>query len=146
MIGYSMKESDLINYLKYERVCIGSDGFADTIEGKSKEQKSHPRTFGSFPRILNRYVKLKRVLTLEEAIHKMTGLPSRILNLNDRGTIKEGKIADIVIFNANKIKDTATFENPFSYPVGIECIIVNGKIAVYKNKVNGLFGKVLKYK
>jgi N-acyl-D-amino-acid deacylase len=144
MVFYSIKENDLINFLKYERICIGCDSRAYSAKGDLFESKPHPRGFGTFPRVISTYVREKRTLNLEEIIYKMTYLPSKILNLYDRGCIDEGKIADIVIFDLNKIKDTSTFKDPFSYPEGIEYVIINGKIALQKNKIKGLFGKILK--
>lgn len=143
MVSHSMIESDLINFIKYERVCIGSDSLC-CLTDKDRGARPHPRSFGTFPRVLNRYVKLKKALTLEEAVYKMTGLPAHIVGLNDRGVLEEGKIADLVVFDENKIKDTATFEEPVSYPRGIDYVIIGGRIAVCRNEVRGYFGSVLK--
>ena len=80
----------------------------------------HPRNFGTFPRVLGRYVRELKVIPLEEAIRKMTSLPASILGLADRGAIKDGQWADLVIFDPATVADKATFEDPFQYPVGIE--------------------------
>jgi len=97
---------------------------------KFGEGKPHPRFYGTFPRVICRYVKEKGVLTLEEAIRKMTGTPAWKFRLWDRGLIRPGMKADITVFDYWRIRDTATFENPHSYPEGIKYVLVNGKTVV----------------
>ena len=99
-------------------VAIGSDGSALSIEGPLRSGVPHPRNFGTFPRVLGKYVRDEKVIPLEEAIRKMTSLPAATLNLPDRGTIAPGKWADLVIFDPAEVRDTATFENPFSLSAG----------------------------
>ncbi|MEI6846296.1 MAG: amidohydrolase family protein, partial [Candidatus Firestonebacteria bacterium] len=144
MVFFAIQETDLINFMKYERVCIGTDGRAFKTTGEHGEGKPHPRSFGTFPRIINEYVRIKRILALEEAVYKMTYLPSLILNLQDRGCLDEGKKADITVFDFKKVRDTSTFEVPFAYPEGIEFVIVNGRIALYNKQIKGYYGRVLK--
>lgn len=104
----------------------------------------HPRNYGSFPRVLSYYVKDQYILTMEEAIKKMTSMPVKKLGIKDRGVIKPGNWADIVIFNENEIKDTATFFNPHQYPLGIKYVIVNGTLTAKDGKHTGkTAGKVL---
>ena len=105
----------------------------------------HPRNFGTFPRVLGRYVREEKVLPLAEAIRKMTSLPASILGLTDRGTIKDGQWADLVIFDPATVADKATFEDPFQYPVGIDTVLVNGKVVLDEGKhTNARPGKVLR--
>jgi dihydroorotase/N-acyl-D-amino-acid deacylase len=98
----------------------------------------HPRAYGTFPRVLGEYVREQRLLPLETAIHKMTQMPARRLGLADRGVLRAGAIADVVIFEATTVKDQATFTEPHQYPVGIETVIVNGTVAVDSGKATGV--------
>ncbi len=108
---------------------------------------AHPRAFGSFPRILAKYVREERVITLEAAIRKMTSLPANRLQLYDRGRIAPGMAADVVLFDPERVRDTATFEKPLSYPEGLPYVIVNGKLAVDGSKDSGeRAGRVLRGK
>ncbi len=116
---------------------IGSDGTAVKPEGILGKGKPHPRYYGTFPRILGRYVKQQNVLTLEDAIRKMTSLAAQRLGLQDRGLIKEGMFADICIFDYEKIIDHATFENPHQYSEGIIHLLVNGKLVIENGEHTG---------
>lgn len=137
-----MSEAKSINFLfKQDFVCVGSDGFL------VKDANTHPRSYGTFPKILSKYVREKNIVSLEKAIKKMTSLPATILGLSDRGEIKENKKADIVIFDFEKIEDKSTYKNGRQFPEGIEYVIVNGKIAVKKGIHTGaLNGQILKHK
>ncbi|HBN06755.1 MAG TPA: N-acyl-D-amino-acid deacylase, partial [Bacteroidales bacterium] len=107
----------------------------------------HPRYYGTYPRILGHYAREKNIMTLEEVVKKSTLYPAKKLNIKDRGVLKEGNIADITIFDKDKVIDVATFDNPHQYPVGIEYVIVNGKIVIAKGEHTGqLPGIVLKHK
>lgn len=142
-IFFNMCEKNLIKILKKPYVMIGSDSSLRTMKGILKMGHPHPRTFGTFPRVLARYTGKGR-LSMKEAIHKMTGMPARKLALKGRGRISEGAYADIVIFNSKKIKDKATYEKPYQYPEGIEFVIVNGEIVLDKGvRTSKLPGKVL---
>ena len=111
----------------------------------AKATNAHPRAFGSFPRVLAKYVRDEKVISLEMAIRKMTSLPANRLKLYDRGRIAPGMAADLVIFDPNTIQDTATFTKPLAFPTGISYVLVNGKIAVDHGKQTGeLTGKVLR--
>ncbi len=126
---------------KQDFVCVGSDGFL------VKDVNTHPRSYGTFPKILSKYVREKNIVSLEKAIKKMTYLPATILGLSDRGEIKEDKKADIVIFDFEKIEDKSTYKNGRQFPEGIDFVIVNGKIAVKKGIHTGaLSGQILKHK
>lgn len=96
----------------------------DSVEG------AHPRAFGAFPRVLGKYVRERGVLSLPEAVRKLASLPASILELEDRGTIEEGKRADLVVFDPDRVRDRATFENPLVYPVGIPYVIVDGVVVI----------------
>jgi N-acyl-D-aspartate/D-glutamate deacylase len=107
--------------------------------------KPHPAAYGTFPRILGRYVREEKLLTLEDAIRRMTSFPANRLGIKDRGMIAEGYVADLVIFDPDRIRDRATYENPRQFPEGIDYVIVNGKILVEKGELKkGRPGKVLR--
>ncbi|HUQ89470.1 MAG TPA: D-aminoacylase [Vicinamibacterales bacterium] len=144
-VYFIIDEADLALAMKQPWVAVGSDGSSLAIEGPLRAGVPHPRNFGTFPRVLGRYVRELKVIPLEEAIRKMTSLPASILGLSDRGTIKEGQWADVVIFNPATVADKATFEDPFQYPVGIDTVLVNGKVVLDEGKhTNARPGKVLK--
>jgi len=110
-----------------------------------KRELVHPRCFGAFPRFLGKYVREKQIMSWEEAIYKITGGPAEKLGLEDRGLIKEGYWADLVLFNPKKIIDKATFENPYQYAGGIDYVFINGKMVIEKGVYNGeRAGRVLK--
>jgi len=141
-----MNERDVELVLQSPFSMIGSDGYSLSTRGPLGGGKPHPRSFGTFPRVLGRYVRQKRVLSLEDAIRKMTAFPANKLGLRDRGLLRDGMIADIVIFDPSKIADTATYLNPQKFPLGIEYVIVNGKITIAEGKyLRRLNGRVLKH-
>ena len=144
-VYFIIDETDLALAMRQPWVAIGSDGSALAIEGPLRAGVPHPRSFGTFPRVLGRYVRELKVISLEEAVRKMTSLPAEILGITDRGTIKEGQWADLVIFDPATVADKATFEDPFQYPVGIDTVLVNGKVVLDEGKhTNARPGKVLK--
>ncbi|MEK7629477.1 MAG: D-aminoacylase [Patescibacteria group bacterium] len=131
--------------LKHPASIIATDGSGYNNAVKEKNTVPHPRSFGTTAKILERYVKEKKVLSLEEAVHKMSAKPAEWLGLRNRGIIKKGFFADIVIFDPLNIKDNSTFENPLKYPSGIKNVLVNGKIVVNESGFSGtLAGQVLK--
>ncbi|MCX7796237.1 MAG: D-aminoacylase [bacterium] len=134
VISFQMSEEDIKNFLSYKHSFVGSDG--SSYKKRNEEDRTHPRSFGTFPRILGRYVRELKILSLEEAISKMSYLPAKKLRLMDRGIIKEGAYADITIFDPEKITDKATYEDPFQYPEGIEYVIINGNIVLEKGNFN----------
>ncbi len=147
MIVFSMNEEEVIEIMQQPEGMIGSDGCAVAPYGPTGSKKVHPRFYGTFPRVLGRYVREKQVLTLEQAVYKMTCLPARKLQLKDRGLLQKGYLADIVVFDENQIADTATFENPHQYPRGIQHVLVNGQRVVSNGEHTGrLPGMVLKRK
>jgi hypothetical protein len=139
-IYHCLVEEDIERIMKHPRVMHASDG--STMEfGKAKP---HPRSYGTFPRVLGRYVREKNVISLEEAIRKMTSLPAQRLELEDRGILKEGMWADVVVFDPQTVNDQATWTEPHQFPVGILYVLVNGKLVVDEGKWTGdLPGKVL---
>jgi N-acyl-D-aspartate/D-glutamate deacylase len=144
-VYFIIDEGDLALALKQPWVSIGSDGSSLAVDGPLRAGVPHPRNFGTFPRVLGRYVRELKVIPLEEAIRKMTSLPASTLGLTDRGTIKPGMWADLVIFDPATVADKATFEDPFQYPVGIDTVLVNGTVVLDEGKhTNARPGKVLK--
>ena len=116
---------------------IGSDGSALAIQGPLRRGNPHPRSFGTFPRILGVYVRERNLLKLEDAVRKMTSLNAAKLGITDRGLLKGGQYADITLFNADTVVDKATYSNPFRYNVGIEAVIVNGQVVLENDKHTG---------
>jgi N-acyl-D-aspartate/D-glutamate deacylase len=133
-VYFLMSEDDVRYAMKMPWVSIGSDGSAVRPDGILGAGKPHPRWYGTFPRVLGKYVREERVLSLEEAIRKMTSLNAEKLGIQDRGLLQEGKKADITVFDADRIIDRATFENPHQYPVGIEYVVVNGVLVLEKER------------
>ncbi len=129
-IFFMMSEDDMKAALKSPFVSICTDNGARATDGPLAGSKSHPRGWGTYPRILGKYVRDEHLLPLELAIHKMTGLPASNVGLKQRGLLREGYFADITIFNPETVIDRATFEEPNQYPVGINFVIVNGRVEV----------------
>lgn len=125
MVVHLMREEDVIEVLRHPLTMVGSDSWVTPPVGKP-----HPRFFGTFPRVIKRYVKDLGVMRLEEAVAKMTSMPARKLRLGDRGLIAPGFKADIVIFDLDKLEDRATYDNPTQPPQGIEYVLVNGVVAL----------------
>jgi N-acyl-D-amino-acid deacylase len=145
-VYFIMSEDDVKLALRQPWVGVGSDGSALAIEGPLRAGVPHPRNFGTFPRVLGKYVREEQVIALEEAIRKMTSLPAATLGLADRGSIAAGKWADLVIFDPATVADKATFEDPFQYPVGIDTVIVNGQVVLQDGQhTNARPGKVLRH-
>lgn len=122
-----MDENDVRTALRHPLVGVGTDSGAQAEDGKLSESKSHPRAWGSFPRILGRYVRDERLLTLEEAIRKMTSKAAARVHLSDRGILRPGMKADITIFDPATIRDVSTFEDPKHYSTGVTHVFVNGR-------------------
>ncbi|MCC6317282.1 MAG: D-aminoacylase [Gemmatimonadaceae bacterium] len=130
MVGFAMSEENLDRILAHPAGMVCSDGGAYAIEGPTRRGSPHPRGGGSFPRVLGRYVRERKALTLEQAIHKMTAFPASRVRLSDRGRLAVGHAADLVVFDPGRVADTATYEQPFQYPVGISLVVVNGQVAL----------------
>lgn len=141
-VQFYMDEADVRTVISHPLVSFITDAGA-TSPGAGG--KPHPRTYGTFPRVLARYVREEKILSLEEAVRKMTAMPAGKLDLKDRGLLKEGFAADIVIFNPSTIQDRATFDDPHQYPDGIEYVIINGKVVAEQGRVTGVKpGRILR--
>ncbi len=145
IILFQLDEADLRRALVHPRVMIGSDGSSLATSGPMADGKPHPRSYGTFPRVLGRYARDERVLPLETAVHKMTGLPAARLGLGDRGVIRPGAKADIVAFSREGVRDLATYEDPHRYAAGISHVLVNGRTVIKDGEHTGsLPGRVLR--
>jgi N-acyl-D-amino-acid deacylase len=132
--------------LRHPVTMFGSDGYALAPYGILGEGIPHPRSYGTFPRVLGRYVRERRLFTWQEAIKKMTSLPASFMGIQDRGLIQEGMWGDILVFDPEKIIDKATFSDPHQYPEGIHYVINNGIVVVKHNEHTGaLPGRVLRH-
>ena len=133
MVYHGMSETDVQNIMRQPFTMIASDSGVRRFG----EGAPHPRGYGNNPRVLSRYVRELKIISLEDAVRKMTSLPAQTFNLRDRGLIREGFAADLVIFDENTIADKATFENPHHYPEGFQAVIVNGEIVFDGAKMTG---------
>jgi N-acyl-D-aspartate/D-glutamate deacylase len=139
VIVHAMCEDDVRTVMRHPSTMIGSDGIP-TLEGKP-----HPRLYGTFARVLGRYAREEKLFSLAEGVHRMTGFAARKFGLRDRGVVKEGAIADLVLFDPRRIIDRGTFEDPHRTPDGIEAVYVNGVKAVSGGKSTGArAGRVLR--
>jgi len=140
-IQFIIDESDVETNLAHKDMMVGSDGIPD-LNGQP-----HPRLFGTFPRVLGHYVRERNILSLSEAVRRMTSLSASTFGLVDRGQIREGYWADLVLFDPNTIRDTATYDDPKREPEGIELVVVNGEIACRNGNHTGVgTGKMLRYR
>ena len=130
MVGFAMSEENLERILAHPLAMVCTDGGAFALEGPARRGSPHPRALGSFPRVLGRYVRERRTLSLEDAIRKMTALPASRVRLTDRGILAVGNAADVVVFDPSTVADRATYEAPYQYPTGFAAIIVNGRVAI----------------
>jgi N-acyl-D-aspartate/D-glutamate deacylase len=129
-VYFHHSEDDMRYALRQPFVSIGSDGTAVATEGPLAAGHPHPRYYGTFPRVLGRYVREEKVLTLEEAVRKMTSANAAKVGIFDRGILRPGMMADIAIFDAARAIDNATFEKPHQYAAGVEFVIVNGAMVL----------------
>ncbi len=130
MLGFAMSEDNIDRLLAHEFSTVCSDGGAFAVDGPTRTGSPHPRGAGTFARVLGRYVRERKALPLASAIAKMTSLPASRVHLTDRGRLVKGLAADVVVFDAARVIDTATFANPFQYPLGINAVVVNGHVAL----------------
>jgi N-acyl-D-amino-acid deacylase len=144
MVLFMMDEEDIRRIMKHPLSMVGSDSWSVAPYGILGVGKPHPRFYGTYPKILGEYVRENKTLSLEEAIRKMTSLPAQKIGLWNRGLLREGTWADIVIFNPDTVKDKATYQDPHQYPEGIEYVLVNGQIVVELGEHTGILtGKIL---
>ncbi len=143
----AMSEDNLKRFLSLPYIMVGTDSSARSFSGITFKGNPHPRGFGSFPKFIGRYVRDEAIMELKEAIFKITSLPAKIFGLENRGLIREGFYADIVIFDYERIRDNATFEKPFLRPDGIQYVFINGKPVLYEAEITGIrSGRILKNK
>ncbi|MFP4588966.1 MAG: N-acyl-D-amino-acid deacylase family protein [Candidatus Bipolaricaulota bacterium] len=145
-IHFAISKDDIETVMSKPFVMTGSDGSSLRVEGPLSSGKPHPRSYGTFPRVLGKYVREKETLSLEDAIRKMTSFPAQKIGLRNKGQVKEGMDADLVVFSPDQIEDKATFQDPHQYPVGINYVLVNGRIAAKNGQlVDHQAGDVLKF-
>jgi N-acyl-D-amino-acid deacylase len=130
-------EEDMNLALRQPWTSIGSDGSALAIEGPLRRGHPHPRSFGTFPRVLGVYVRDRHLLTLEDAVRKMTSLNASKLGLRDRGLLRAGASADVTVFDPARVGDRATYEEPFRYGEGVEYVVVNGRVVLDRGSPTG---------
>ena len=139
-VYFLMTEENIKKQIKLPYMSFGSDAGTMSPEGVFSKSSTHPRAFGNFARLLGKYVREENVISLEEAIYKLTGLPASNLKIENRGQLKNGYFADIVVFDPNEISDHATFENPMQYATGVEHVWVNGTHVLENGKHTGAYG------
>jgi N-acyl-D-aspartate/D-glutamate deacylase len=143
-VFFHHSEADMQLILRQPWTSIGSDGSAVNPDGPTGRSHPHPRYYGTFPRVLGRYVRELKTITLPEAVKKMTSMNADKVGITDRGRLKEGMFADVTVFDQDRVIDRATFENPHQFPVGIEYVIVNGQVTIDKGQHTGaLAGRVI---
>jgi N-acyl-D-amino-acid deacylase len=141
MIFHSMGREDVERILRYPNTAIGSDGGIREFG----VGMPHPRSYGTNARVLAEYVRNRKVITLEDAIRRMASLPARTFRFRDRGLIREGMAADLVLFDPEKVQDKATYQQPHQYTEGFDLVLVNGVPVVENGKVSGARpGKILR--
>ncbi|MFQ6076772.1 MAG: amidohydrolase family protein [Candidatus Bathyarchaeia archaeon] len=146
ILAETYSEKDVRNVMVHPTSMIGADGFALAPYGPLARFGFHPRSYGTFPRVIQEYVNEKGALTLEDGVRRMTSAPAQRLGLWDRGLVREGMWADIVVFDAERIEDRATYTEPSRYPAGIEHVLVNGEIVIMKGEHTGaLPGRALRH-
>lgn len=131
VVTKAMSEDDVSNIMRYRNTAIASDGGVVSFGAG----RPHPRNYGTNARVLNEYVRLRKVLTIEDAVRKMTSLPAQTFAFKDRGLVREGFAADLVVFDPETVRDNATFDNPHQYSSGFDIVVVNGKVAVEQGKL-----------
>ena len=136
-VVHNMRDDDVDMIAGSPWISVASDGSSLSIEGRLSSGKPHPRNFGCFPRFLAHYVRERKVVSLEEGVRKMTSLPAQRLGLTSRGRLVPGYWADVTLFDADKVQDVATFQNPHAYPLGISHVIVNGVLAMHDGRFTG---------
>ncbi|MBS3917277.1 MAG: D-aminoacylase [Deltaproteobacteria bacterium] len=147
VLQWIYSEEDTLKTFLWPYTMIGADGASSSTECKIESLTNHPRSWGTFPKVIRQFCKENNQIQLEQAIHKMTGLPASSLRLRDRGIITEGFKADLVVFDFDRIRAKATYTNPRQYSDGIEYVLVNGGVVIEKGHPTGMrLGKVLRKK
>lgn len=141
----ALSASNVEKIMRHDRAILSTDGSGQSKDLKDRWQTAHPRSFGAFPKVLGTYVRDREVLTWEQAIRKMTGLPAERFSLRKRGLLAAGHFADVVVFDPKTIRDVSTVEKPYAYSTGVEYLLVNGEFAIDNGKSTASrTGKVLK--
>jgi N-acyl-D-amino-acid deacylase len=142
---FGMSEPDVVLALQQPWVAVDNDSSGTSPEGILGEEHPHPRAYGTFPRVLRKYVREEKKLTLEDAIRKFTALPAQRMRLTDRGVLKQGMYADVVVFDPETVRDVATFDDPNRLSEGMDFVMVNGTLVIENGKMTGaLPGRVLR--
>ena len=145
MLAEDVSEEDFLNIARHPAGGVISDGFSLAPEGTLAEGKHHPRSYGAFPYFLRRFVRDQGTMSWEAAIHKLTAHAAARFRIGERGLLREGYWADLLIFDPDSIGERADFNDPYRYSQGIDYVVVNGKIAVEKGEVaDGRAGQVLR--
>ena len=143
-VWFDQLEDNVRALMRHPLVVVGSDGNAVAPRGVLSQRKTHPRSYGTFPRVLGQYVRVDKVLSLEEAVKKMTSVTAERFGLTGRGLLREGAWADLLLFDAATVADRATFTDPHQYPVGIHYVLVNGVVVIDQGQHTGaLPGRLL---
>jgi dihydroorotase/N-acyl-D-amino-acid deacylase len=135
VVRFWMSEDDVRLAMRQPWVSFVTDNPGQATDGPFAEDLAHPRAFGGMARVLGRYVRDEHVLTLEDAVRKMTSLPARRIRLLDRGIVRPGMAADLVVFDLDRVRDLATFEKPLQYSEGFSHVVVNGRVVLDDGKM-----------
>ena len=146
MVSFTQSLDNVAKVIAHPALMIGSDSIPLFEGDGDKPGKPHPRTYGTFPRVLGEYARERRLISMETAVHKMTGMPAGRLGLKDRGLLREGFAADVTVFDPAAVKDESTYADPHRYPSGIPYVIVNGAVAVDSGRMQGPgAGRILRH-
>ena len=137
VVSYGMTDEDVETFAAHPLIAVASDGESLSTEGVLSAGKPHPRSYGTNPRFIQKYVNEKNLVSIQEAVRKMTSMPAQRLGLTNRGQLTTGYAADLVIMDLPNVEETATFTDPHQYPKGISHVIVNGEIVIQDEKFTG---------
>ena len=144
-VYFMMSEDNIKKQIQLPYISFGSDAESSAPEGVFLKSSTHPRAYGNFARLLSKYVREEKVISLQEAVRRLTSLPASNLSIKKRGSLIPGNFADIVLFDAAKIQDHATFEKPLQYATGMMYVFVNGTLVLSKGEHTGaLPGRVVR--
>ena len=143
MVSFSQSIENVAKVLAHPALTVGSDSIPLFEGAGDKPGKPHPRSYGTFPRVLSEYARERKLFSLETAVHKMTGMPAQRLGLRDRGLVQAGFVADLTIFDPATVQDESTYPDPHRYPTGIPFVVVNGTVAVDDGRMAARAGRVL---
>jgi N-acyl-D-amino-acid deacylase len=143
MVSFSQSIENVAKVLAHPALTVGSDSIPLFEGAGDKPGKPHPRSYGTFPRVLSEYARERKLFSLETAVNKMTGMPAQRLGLRDRGLVQAGFVADLTIFDPATVRDESTYPDPHRYPTGIPFVVVNGTVAVDDGRMAARAGRVL---